>query len=389
MQTELVKKAEQYVVDLLKKGLSADHKYHDLAHTLAVRESVLQLAEAYRLSDEEKELLELAALFHDTGFTARYDEHEEKSKEIAEKYLRSQGVDEEKINQIKQLIEVTKVTVEPNTLLEKLLKDADFNNLSGDYLAKSDALRHEWKVFCGKEMDESAWVENNLNFWKNHKFYTGEGQAKYGEEKRKTLKKLKKRKQEIQNGEQKGDSTGEDLIFTIKKSKSAQMMFKTTLRNQIDLTNIADNKANIMLSINSLLITLGIPLLLPRVMEDTKLLLPTVTLLLTCVLSIVYATMATRPVKMTGITDPSLIDQGKSNLFFFGNFYKMDMETYRKYLHKVLLNDELLDNSIVNDLYFLGRTLGNKYRRLRITYNIFMIGMVLTVIAFGITLLMD
>ncbi|RME12540.1 MAG: hypothetical protein D6816_00865 [Bacteroidetes bacterium] len=99
--------------------------------------------------------------------------------------------------------------------------------------------------------------------------------------------------------------------------------------------------------------------------------------------------MATRPVKMTGITDPSLIDQGKSNLFFFGNFYKMDMETYRKYLHKVLLNDELLDNSIVNDLYFLGRTLGNKYRRLRITYNIFMIGMVLTVIAFGITLLMD
>ncbi|GAB4245468.1 MAG: hypothetical protein Kow0027_05870 [Saprospiraceae bacterium] len=389
MQTELVKKAEQYVVDLLKKGLSADHKYHDLAHTLAVRESVLQLAEAYRLSDEEKELLELAALFHDTGFTARYDEHEEKSKEIAEKYLRSQGVDEEKINQIQQLIEVTKVTVEPNTLLEKLLKDADFNNLSGDYLAKSDALRHEWKVFCGKEMDESAWVENNLNFWKNHKFYTGEGQAKYGEEKRKTLKKLEKRKQEIQNGEQKGDSTGEDLNFTIKKSKSAQMMFKTTLRNQIDLTNIADNKANIMLSINSLLITLGIPLLLPRVMEDTKLLLPTVTLLLTCVLSIVYATMATRPVKMTGITDPSLIDQGKSNLFFFGNFYKMDMETYRKYLHKVLLNDELLDNSIVNDLYFLGRTLGNKYRRLRITYNIFMIGMVLTVIAFGITLLMD
>jgi len=388
MQTELVKKAEQYVVDLLKKGLSADHKYHDLAHTLAVRESVLQLAEAYRLSDEEKELLELAALFHDTGFTARYDEHEEKSKEIAEEYLRSQGVDEEKINQIKQLIEVTKVTVEPNTLLEKLIKDADFNNLSGDYLAKSDALRHEWKVFCGKEMDESAWVENNLNFWKNHKFYTGEGQAKYGEEKRKTLKKLKKRKQNIQNGQDKSISP-EDITFAIKKSKSAQMMFKTTLRNQIDLTNIADNKANIMLSINSLLITLGIPLLLPRVMDDTKLLLPTVTLLLTCVLSIVYATMATRPVKMTGITDPSLIDQGKSNLFFFGNFYKMDMETYRKYLHKVLLNDELLDNSIVNDLYFLGRTLGNKYRRLRITYNIFMIGMVLTVIAFGITLLMD
>ncbi len=389
MQTELVKKAEEYVVDLLKKGLSPDHKYHDLAHTLAVRESVLHLAEAYRLSEEEKELLELAALFHDTGFTVQYDQHEEKSKLIAEEYLKKQGVPEEKIKKIKQLIEVTKVTVEPTTLLEKLIKDADFNNLSGDYLTKSDALRHEWKVFCGKEMDEPAWVENNLNFWKSHKFYTGEGLAKYGEEKRKTLKKLKKKKQNISNDQQNGTVSPGDITFAIKKSKSAQMMFKTTLRNQIDLTNIADNKANIMLSINSLLITLGIPLLLPKVMEDTKLLFPTVVLLLTCVLSIVFATMATRPVKMTGMTDPSLIEQGKSNLFFFGNFYRMDMETYRQSLHKVLLSDELLDNSIVNDLYFLGRTLGNKYRRLRITYNIFMIGMVCTVIAFGITMLLD
>lgn len=385
MQTELVQKAEAYVVDLLKKGLSPDHKYHDLAHTLAVREAVLHLAEAYRLSDEEKELLELAALFHDTGFTVQYDQHEEMSKKLAGEFLKKQGVSEEKIEKIKQLIEVTKVTVEPKTLLEKIIKDADFNNFSGDYLTKSDALRHEWKVFCGKEMDEPAWIENNLNFWKSHKFYTGEGLAKFGEEKRKTLKKLKKSKEDLQNA----GVDDKDITFAIKKSKSAQMMFKTTLRNQIDLTNIADNKANIMLSINSLLITLGIPLLLPRVMEDTKLLFPTVVLLLTCVLSIVYATMATRPVKMTGITDPSLIDQGKSNLFFFGNFYKMDMETYRKMLHKVLLKDELLENSIVNDLYFLGRTLGNKYRRLRITYNIFMIGMVCTVIAFAITMLLD
>lgn len=389
MKTELVKKAEEYVVDMLKKGLSADHKYHDLAHTLAVRKSALQLAEAYRLSDEEKEILELAALFHDTGFTIQYDQHEEKSKLIAEEFLKAQGVSQEKIDKIKQLIEVTKVTVEPKTLMEKLLKDADFNNLSGDYLSKSDALRHEWKVFCGKEMDEAAWVENNLNFWKNHKFYTGEGLANYGKEKRKTLKQLKKIKQGFQNNQEDGKVSAKDITFAIKKSKSAQMMFKTTLRNQIDLTNIADNKANIMLSINSLLITLGIPLLLPKVMEDPKLAFPAVVLLLTCVLSIVYATMATRPVKMTGYTDPDMIDQGTTNLFFFGNFYKMDMETYRKLLHKVLLSDELLDNSIVNDLYFLGRTLGNKYRRLRITYNIFMIGMVCTVIAFGITMLLD
>lgn len=389
MQTELVKKAEAYVIDLLKKGLSPDHKYHDLAHTLSVRDSALQLAQAYRLSDEENEELELASLFHDTGFTIRYDLHEEKSIEIAEGFLKKEGLSNEKISSISRLIEVTKVGVEPTTLLEKLIKDADFNNLSGDYLAKADALRHEWKVFCGKEMDEPGWVNNNFNFWKGHKFYTGEGLAHYGEEKRKTLKHLKKLRQKIQDGKLENAVSEAEISFAIKNSKSAQMMFRTTLRNQINLTNIADNKANIMLSINSLLITFGIPLLAPRVMDNPKLIFPTVILLLTSILSIIYATLATRPVKMTGRTDQSIIDKGKSNLFFFGNFYRMDMETYRNSLHKVLLNDELLDNSIVNDLFFLGRALGNKYRRLRITYHIFMIGMICTVVAFAITMLLS
>lgn len=389
MQTELVKKAEAYVVHLLQKGLSADHKYHDLTHTLSVRNAVLHLANAYRLSDEEKELLELAALFHDTGFTVQYDQHEEKSKEIAEKFLKDQGVPQEKIDTIKQLIEVTKLTAEPNTLLEKLIKDADFNNLSGDYLSRADALRHEWKVFCGKEMDESSWVDNNFNFWKNHKFYTGEALASYGEEKRKTLKKLKKSRQAALLADNPNGVDDIDLTNAIRLSKSAQMMFKTTLRNQIDLTNIADNKANIMLSINSLLITLGIPLLLPKILEETKLIFPTAILLLTCVLSIIYATMATRPVKMIGFTDPKLVDEGKSNLFFFGNFYRMDIHIYRRLLYKVLSREVLVESSIVNDLYFLGRALGNKYRRLRITYSIFMIGMICTVLAFAITILLD
>ncbi|GIV31964.1 MAG: hypothetical protein KatS3mg030_266 [Saprospiraceae bacterium] len=387
-----MEKAERYVVDLLSTHLTPDHKYHDVAHTLAVRDAARQLAEMYRLSEEEQALLELAALFHDTGYVRQYEDHEEHSKQIATEFLSKEGVDEETIARVTRLIEVTKVGVEPKTLIEKVIKDADFNTLTGSYEEKAEALRHEWKVFKNLDMKDEEWLENNLQFWNEHQFYTGEANALYGDQKRQTLKKLKKQREKLQLEKAKQSlyqlPSDKELEFAINKSKSAQMMFKTTLRNQIDLTNIADNKANIMLSINSLLITLGIPLLLPKVMEDPKLALPAGCLLLTCILSIVFATMATRPVKMTGVTDLKAIEEGRSNLFFFGNFYKMDIDDYRRALHRVLLDDQLLDASIVNDLYFLGRTLGNKYRRLRITYNIFMIGMICTVIAFAVVLLL-
>ncbi len=377
MQSQLVKNAETYVLQLLKSGLKPEHGYHDLNHTLTMWDATQELGRRYRLSDEELELLALAGLFHDTGFTKTYVGHEEVSQEIATAFLQKEQYDPAKIQQVNRLIEVTKVGVEPEVLLEKIIKDADFNTNGATYEQKSEALRKEWEVFCDTRMTDDEWTFNGLSFWQNHRFYTGEAQALYGDAKRQTLKTLRKAVEKIKPSEAM-------LDFAIGKSKSAQMMFKTTLRNQIDLTNIADNKANIMLSINSLLITIGIPMLASNLKEHPSLVYPASVLLLTCILSIVFATLATRPVKMHGKTTTDAIDAGDSNLFFFGNFFKMEREDYLRGLMRVMQKEETIDKSIVNDLFFLGRTLGNKYRRLRITYQIFMFGMVATVLTFGV-----
>jgi predicted metal-dependent HD superfamily phosphohydrolase len=387
MKTQITQDAKHYVTDLLGKGLTPEHRYHDLPHTMSVRTAALELGQRYQLDNSQLELLELAALFHDTGFTTTYVGHEEASKQIAEAFLQKENYPAERIAQVKDLIEMTKVTVVPQSLIQKIMKDSDFNTYGSTYLEKSDALRREWEIFCNIKMTDDEWLQNNLNFWTGHQFYTGEAQALYGEEKRKTLKKLRKKMEQIEGADGINKGSLEELGFAINKSKSAQMMFKTTLRNQIDLTNIADNKANIMLSINSLLITIGIPILASNLEKSAYLIYPAAVLLLTCILSIVYATTATRPVKMEGFTDISRIAEGNTNLFFFGNFYKMTRDDYIKGLTKVTHNEDLLDKSIVNDLYFLGRTLGHKYRRLRITYAIFMIGMVATVIVFAVTFL--
>lgn len=388
MKSQVAKHAKSYVTDLFKKDLTPNHIYHDLLHTMSVRDATQELGKRYHISEEELEILELAALFHDTGFTQVYNGHENVSKELAKTFLAAEKYPKDKIDRVLELIEVTKVGVEPQTLLQKIMKDADFNTNGSSYLEKSEALRHEWEVFCDIKMTDLEWMHNNRDFWKGHQFYTGEAMALYGKEKRKTLKKLKK-SLEKEAGLIKKSDIPDQLGFAINKSKSAQMMFKTTLRNQIDLTNIADNKANIMLSINSLLITFGMPLLATQLEKFPNLVWPGAMLLLTCILAIVFATLATRPVKMEGRTDISKIGQGHTNLFFFGNFFKMTRDDYISGLTQVTQNEDILDKSIVNDLYYLGRALGQKYYRLRVTYSIFMIGMVLTVMVFVITFMIS
>ncbi|MFK7770677.1 MAG: Pycsar system effector family protein [Saprospiraceae bacterium] len=184
--------------------------------------------------------------------------------------------------------------------------------------------------------------------------------------------------------EKKKKNKKKDTGGLVDNSKGAQVMFKTALRNHIDLTNIADNKANIILTINAIIITIALPLLSTYASENHHLYVPAFFLLSTNMASIVYGALVTRPGRMQGKTDLKKIKEGRSNLFFFGNFYKMNIEEYREGVTEIISNEELVDKVIMTDLYYLGQALGKKYELLRTCYTVFMIGMILTVVTFVI-----
>lgn len=163
------------------------------------------------------------------------------------------------------------------------------------------------------------------------------------------------------------------------------MMFKTALRNHMDLSSLADNKANIMLSVNALIITIAVPMGAAYVNDAPHLMAPVIILLLTSLCSMIFATLATRPIPMTGMSTKEDIKAGRSNLFFFGNFYRMGLQEYDEGMDEVIKNDQNLEAAIKRDLFFLGSSLGKKYNQLRICYNLFMVGVVLSVILFGIS----
>lgn len=384
MNNQIIQLSSDYVKKLFAQQLSPDLRYHSMSHTTSVIETAQQLAKHYQLSQEEKELLEIACIFHDSGYVKVYTGHEDVSQEIAEDFLRNHQYPAFKIDTIKALIGATKLVTPPTNLIEEIIKDADLNNLGQKkYMRTIANLRHEFATFLKREFTDEEWYNTNLEFIDGHSYYTDHAKELFDKKKKSNHKKVKMALLKLTATPKK-----KNKIKGINSSRSAQMMFKTALRNHIDLTSIADNKANIMLSVNALIITIVISLVGSKMDSNGHLILPATVLMITSVISIIYATLATRPIKTKGLTDLNTIRTGPTNLFFYGNFYKMPFQKYKEGVQTVIQDESKLDDSITADLYYLGRALGTKFARLRTCYNVFAIGLTLTAIAFAISYFM-
>lgn len=396
MNTSFVQKCQVHVEQFLTEKLSAQYLYHDLGHTLVVKDYCQLLGTQSHLDPLELEILLIAALFHDTGFTETYEGHEEASQHIAQTFLTHHNYPDASINSVLACIAATKMEAVPKTLLEKLIKDADLNSLGTDaFFTNSNNLRTEWATLCDETYTDLEWYQNNIDFLEKHQYFTPAAKAIFDTTKQSNLKKIKKMsKKELgktpktsqsEKKTSKKEKKKKKTDATIAGSRSAQMMFKTSLRNHIDLTNIADNKANILLTISTGVLTFGLPIATSYLSSSPYLIFPTIILMLTCLLTIIFATLATRPIKMNGFSSPELLSQGKTNLFFFGNFYKMNLKDYQSNLKIIIGNEDYLEDIIISDLFYLGKALGEKYARLRVCYLIFMIGITATVITYVIT----
>jgi len=366
--------------------------YHTLSHTREVAEAADRIACLSNFEPDDHEVLLVAAWWHDVGMLGCGDDpssHEADSARQAREFLSEQGYSSERIDLVEQLILATNMGHTPSTELEKAIRDADLSGLGRpEYRERLKSLRKEWDAQGRlKAEDRVEWLEQNKAFFESHTYLTPAAERLYGNQKNLNKdiieKRLKKRiKKKKKKAKKKGKSSSKTAI---QSEKSAQMMLKTTLRNNIDLTSIADGKANIMLSINAAILTLGMPILAAYIPEFHYLVVPGGVLLITCVLAITYATLATRPVKTSGKTEMSKLGDGSTNLFFFGNYYNMPLPKYKEGLREVLSDQETLDESVMNDLYWLGVALGEKFNRLRICYFIFLVGMLLTALSFVVS----
>lgn len=165
------------------------------------------------------------------------------------------------------------------------------------------------------------------------------------------------------------------------------VMFRNVVSTHVDFTFIADNKAYVMIYVNSIIIGGLTTLLLPQLGENRALIIPTILMFCVCLVSLCFSVVSIRPVLGRGLTSREDVRSRRSNLLFFGNFYRMSLQDFEWGMREMLKNEDLVLLSMIRDIYFLGKGLGAKYRQVRISYNIFLFGMLGSVLAFVVTII--
>ncbi|WP_439131074.1 Pycsar system effector family protein [Polaribacter sp.] len=393
----LIADAQKFVFDLLSNQLDTKYVYHNLAHTQRVVEKTKELIENVELTALDAENVEIAAWFHDTGFTVKAENHEEESVRILVDFLLKKNIEKQRIDAISKLILVTKMNDKPQNDLEKIIADADCGHLaSKSFFDYNALLRKEWELTGFKKVSDEDWLKENIRFFSvEHRFNTAHALKNWTKRKEKNLSKLMKNLKSLQEDLRKFSQKQEAL--KIKKNKfevperGIETMFRVALKNHMTLSNIADTKANILLSVNAIIVSLALSNLLPKLdnPSNTHLFVPTIIFVCFTVVSMILSILATRPNVTEGKFTKEDVANKKVNLLFFGNFHQMQLKDFEWGISEMMQDRDYLYSSLTKDLYFLGLVLNRKYKILRITYTVFVIGIVTSVIAFALSFKMQ
>ena len=386
--SQLVDDTFEFVTELFASRLPSTSLYHNLTHTKRVFKSTKEIIDHSNLNNEEKEVLELTAILHDTGYIKGSLDHEIESAAIATKFLKEKEVDEAVIEKVVSCILATKLDAEPTNTLEKIIRDADASHFARDYFQEaSELLRLELKLQDIQDFSKKDWLEGNIKMLTTqHTYYTDYAIENWNPKKEKNLARTIEDKKRLKKEDARELKEMKKVFKDEDPEKAIQSVFRITLKNHIKLSDIADTKANILLSVNAIIISIALSNLIPKLDNPSNqyLITPTVIFLLFTVAAIILSVLATRPNVTSGKFTKEDVENKKVNLLFFGNFHKMTLSEFEWAMNEMLNDKEYMYNSMTKDLYFLGLVLQRKYKILRLTYTLFMTGIIVSLIAFVI-----
>lgn len=403
----LLDEVKQYVTSFFHTHANDKLIYHNLVHTENVVNAAIEIANHYRLNDLDYFIVVTAAWFHDIGYYTEPSRHEEKGAEEAAAFLTRKGVDAKTVETVGNCIRATRLPQNPETLLEKIVADADLFHLGTAKFAElNKIIRKEFIELHNIDISKDEWRNKTIRLLESHHYHTDYCRLLLNDTKAKHLEKLKAKAAE-KNPDLKNAAPVPAMVAQPQSTKSKlkpliteeldekgkrkarpdrgiETMFRITSGNHQRLSDMADSKAHIMISVNSIIISVLLSVLLKNLEQFPQYTIPAMTLLAVSLVTIVFAILATRPNIPRGTFTQTDINEKKVNLLFFGNFFKMSMDDYTSGMLQMMDDRDFLYRSLIKDVYSQGVVLGSKYQRLRISYNVFMYGLIISVIAFSI-----
>ncbi|RZL18664.1 MAG: phosphohydrolase [Pedobacter sp.] len=391
---ELLEQLRTHVTWLFRANKDQRFLYHNLDHTEHVVENAVKLANHYQLSDQDFFIVLSASWFHDIGYLFSKTDHEAKGSELCIEFLKDKGLNSDVMEKITGCIMATKMPQSPTGLLQEIVCDADLFHLgTASFNDRNKLMRQEAQAFSIEKIDKDLWREKTIGLLHKHHFHTDYSKELLNQKKAENLAQLEKKsinqisvaKQDNLPKENTNDTEKVKKGKGDKFGRGVETMFRVTSTNHQRLSDMADNKAHIMISTNSIILSVILSLLLRKLEDNPHLIIPTMLLLIICVVTMVFSILATRPSIPEGKFTSEDVKEKRVNLLFFGNFYRTSLPVYENGMQALMDDPDFLYGSLIKDVHAQGVVLGRKYRLLRIAYNVFMFGIIASVLAFSIS----
>lgn len=393
----LLEQVAEYVRNYMQQHDNPAFLYHNLPHTESVVAAAYQIISHYPLSERDQFIAIAAAWFHDVGYFEDIFNHEAAGAKHAGDFLEKAGVEAETISSIKKCILTTKMPQSATNLPEQIVCDADLFNLgTEDFTERGKQLRKEYNILHNTPVSKEEWRKKTIHLLENHRYFTTYCSALLEETKAKNLEKLRNKTAEQQSesatiahspehtdndrrNEDKGNKKKDE-----RPERTIETMFRVTSTNSQRLSDQADTKANILITVNSIIVSVLLTVFVQKDYDYTNLSLPLGMLLIVNLATIVFSILATRPNIPNGTFTRDDLTNRSANLLFFGNFYRMKFNDYSDGMFQIMNDKKYLHTTLLRDIYHQGVVLGRKYRLLKIAYNVFMFGLIISVLAFFI-----
>jgi predicted metal-dependent HD superfamily phosphohydrolase len=385
---KLLQETDKYLTQLLSQQNGQNFLFHNLDHTKKIIDRTYELLEAEKSDTLHKNEVLIAAWFMNSGYIKDYNDPVTESCALAESFLSEKGVDDNKIKRIRTLIQIAWNDNGPTNKEEEIIKDARTSFYAADDLEELlGLLRMEMENLNQNPPGIQEWRKRYIETLRTrHRFYTDHAKENWQEQKDanvldligSTAKVVKTKKKEKLKAKLKDERPG----------RAIQSLYRIQLRNHIKLSDIADTKANILLSVNAIIISLLLANLIPKlgVPSNSYLIYPTAIFVVCSIASMIMSVMATRPkIENKDVVEKEIMPKD-TNFLFFGTFHSMKPQDFKEKLREIRKDTEKIYDSLTMDLYYLGKVLQKKYQLLRWTYTVFIVGIILSVLAFAIAL---
>jgi hypothetical protein len=397
--SQIVNNIKDYTFEIIDKE-SDKNLYTTISRVYRIEKNINTIIKEDRIENIDIDCLYLANYVLNIeqattkANTLNFKDSETSINEILDSLRLKFKLNSETVNRVKTIIIESFPFNETKLLESKIISDANIMDFAGSQGRDRLKKMYEQMILKDFKLSKSNWYDTLIGILDNYKTTTHFGQTHVQPSIDKLYKSLRKERKDHKNHTnlilQKELKISDQEIKKLKKDigkikgrddRGIQTLFRNTSRNDYTLNKMVDGKARIMITINSIILSLILGGIIGKSSNEVVLNIPSIIFAVTNLISIAFAIISITPNKTQGNFTEEDIRSKKGNLLYFGNFHNMHYRDFEWAFLQLLQDKDYLYTSMIKDFYYQGQILQVKNKLIRISLYTFLLGLVVAIVS--------